>query len=266
VKPILVADLFAPLNDELVALLRGLDAAEWNAPTVAGSWTVKDIAAHLLDTSMRRLSGPVLDGTFEPNRWNSEWVTAMRRVSPPVLIELIDRYGREAARFLASLDPLAPALIPVTWAGDDASPAWFDVARELTERWHHQQQIRDATGRPPLYDSVYFAPVIETFVYSLPLAYRDVDAPPGTTVLLRVTDEGNGAWSLVREDSRWTLWTAAAAAAAFKAAALPPQSTQTIVTMRGDTAWRLFTRQPVADRVQIEGPYGEPLLKAVAII
>ena len=34
----------------------------------------------------------------------------------------------------------------VAWAGEERSPAWFDVARELTERWHHQAHIRLATG------------------------------------------------------------------------------------------------------------------------
>lgn len=252
-KPILTGDLFAPLNDELVALLRGLSADEWKLPTVAGAWTVKDVAAHLLDTAIRRLSGfGTDDRPFEPNRMNAEWVMAMRRVSPRILVELIDRYGREAAHNLAARDPFAAAPVAVTWTGDTTSPNWLDVARELTERWHHQQQIRDATGRPPLYDARYFAPVIDTFVRVLPYTYRDVDAPSGTTVVLRVIDEGTGAWSLVRE-ARWTLHEGA-------------RDAESIVTMRGDTAWRLFTRQKVADRVQLKGPYAAPMLNAVAII
>jgi uncharacterized protein (TIGR03083 family) len=257
-QPILTADLFAPLNDELVALLRGLAPDEWNAPTVAAGWTVKDIAAHLLDTALRRLGlrdGYLAPGPFEPNRMNREWVEAARRLSPRLLTDMLDRYGREAALYLASLDPFARAGFAVTWAGDEESPAWFDVARELTERWHHQQQIRDATHRPPLYDAVYFAPVIATFVRALPHTYREVDAPAGTTVVLRVTGEGEGTWSLTRENARWSLREGEARAAAT-------------VTMRGDTAWRLFTRQNVADRVRIDGDprYGEPLLKTVAII
>ena len=54
-EPILVAHLFAPLHDELLALLRSLTPDEWDAPTVAGAWTVKDVTAHLLDTCLRRL-------------------------------------------------------------------------------------------------------------------------------------------------------------------------------------------------------------------
>lgn len=54
-QPIPVAHLLAPLHDELVALLRGIGDDEWNAPTSAGAWTVKDVTAHLLDTTLRRL-------------------------------------------------------------------------------------------------------------------------------------------------------------------------------------------------------------------
>jgi hypothetical protein len=51
--------------------------------------------------------------------------------------------------YFASLD-LDSLGGPVSWAGPEAAPVWFGVAREYTERRHHQQQIRDATGRPPL--------------------------------------------------------------------------------------------------------------------
>jgi hypothetical protein len=49
-QPILTGPLFAPIHDELMSLLRGLSPQEWLAPTVAGAWTVRDVAAHLLDT------------------------------------------------------------------------------------------------------------------------------------------------------------------------------------------------------------------------
>src|SRR5688572_28281518 len=170
--PVSTQHLFMPLHEELLVLLRGLSAEEWSAPTVAGAWTAKDVAAHLLDTALRRLSiqrdGYLRPGPFEPNAANREWVTAAARLSPRVLIEMMERYGRENAEFLASLDPEAKAQWGVSWAGEEESLVWFDVARELTERWHHQQQIRDATGRAPLHEP-YLAPVLATFVRALPV-------------------------------------------------------------------------------------------------
>ncbi len=55
--PILTADRFTTLGRELIALLRSLSEDQWRLPTVAPQWTVQDIAAHLLDTACRRLSG-----------------------------------------------------------------------------------------------------------------------------------------------------------------------------------------------------------------
>ncbi|HEY0899336.1 MAG TPA: maleylpyruvate isomerase N-terminal domain-containing protein, partial [Sphingobacteriaceae bacterium] len=51
-----VLHLFPRLNERLMELLRGLNQEQWQKPTVCKRWTVKDIAAHLLDTSLRRLS------------------------------------------------------------------------------------------------------------------------------------------------------------------------------------------------------------------
>lgn len=262
-EPVLTASLFEPLNRELVALLRSLSANEWAAPTVAGTWTVKDVAAHLLDTALRRLSMH-RDGHTPPARTsdlstlvrdlNAEGVSYAQRLSLRVLTDLLEDAGDQQAAFFATLDPYADAHWGVSWAGEEQSKNWMDIARELTERWHHQQQIRDATHRPPLYD-VYLAPVIATFVHALPVTYRDVDAPAGTSVVFRSTDN----WSLLRED-RWRLYSGAAA---------NPAAT---ITMPGDVAWRLFTKGVTRDeanaktRVEGDARLGEVVFGTIGII
>lgn len=250
-EPIRTEHLFAPLHDELMALLRSLRADEWNAPTVAGAWTVKDVAAHLLDTALRRLSmqrdGHTMSGPFDPNGANREWVSAAARLSPRILIELMDRYGRENAQYLATLDPFAKAQWGVAWAGEEESPVWFDVARELTERWHHQQQIRDAAGRPPLHEP-YLKRVLATFVRALPFVYRDVEAPQGTAIVFNE-------WSLVRGDA-WRLSEGRA------------EDPVTTIEIDDDRAWRVFTKQQIDPRARITGDarYAEPLLRMVTVI
>ena len=47
--PIYTAGLFQPLHAKLLALLRGLGTADWDRPTIAGAWRVKDVAGHLLE-------------------------------------------------------------------------------------------------------------------------------------------------------------------------------------------------------------------------
>lgn len=267
-EPILTADLFAPIHAELMTLLRSLTAEEWLLPTAAPAWDVRDVAAHLLDTAIRRLSYQ-RDGYARPlppdafangltgfvNDINATGVAFFRRLSPEILVDLHHHYGEQFAAFMSTLDPHAPAQWGVSWAGEEQSPMWFDVARELTERWHHQQQIRDAVGRAPLYDR-YLAPVLETFVRALPFTYREVSAPVETSVTLRITDEGVGTYTILREGDAWKLLIGA------------PTSPTTTVSLRGDKAWRLFTKQQIDPEAHIEGDprYAEPLLRMVSII
>ena len=247
VEPILTAHLFAPLHDELIALLRGLSPEEWKASTVAGEWTVKDVAGHLLDTNLRRLSFH-RDGQEPPPFTsfadiNQNGVAFLRRLSPRLLIEQMDHYGVQLFTFFESLDPYAEAKWSVSWAGEETSENWFDIAREFTERWHHQQQIRDAVGRPALYQ--YLGPVLDTFVRAVPYTYRD----RAGTVVLRIDDD---AWSLVD-------------GALYSGVAPDPAAT---ITLTGDAAWRVFTKKKIDPRAQVEGDsrLAEPLLKMLAIV
>src|SRR5690242_19394070 len=153
-KPIFTSQLFPILEHKLVELLRSLSKEEWARPTIAKKWTVKDVAAHLLDGNLKRVSmqrdgflglpappnGGYEDFIAFINRNNAEWVQAARRISPRTLVDLIEITSKDVAKLFASLDPQAPAIWAVIWAGEQQSANWFDIAREYTERWHHQQQ------------------------------------------------------------------------------------------------------------------------------
>ena len=54
--PLLTAHLFPTLDARLIDLLRSLTPDDWERQTVAPKWKVKDVAAHLLDTQLRKLS------------------------------------------------------------------------------------------------------------------------------------------------------------------------------------------------------------------
>src|SRR4051812_4184966 len=90
---ILVAHLFPLLDIELIRLLRQLTPGEWQLPTIAKLWTVKDIASHLLDGNIKTLSF-ARDGYIPPlpnkietneqlvnfvNQSNADWVKAAAR-------------------------------------------------------------------------------------------------------------------------------------------------------------------------------------------
>jgi len=273
-EPLWLVDRFAPLTGELLTLLRGLGPDDWDRPTACALWSVRDITAHLLDDDLRRLSfhrdahpppsGPPID-SYDAlvaliNRMNAEWVAVARRMSPRVLIELLEVTGPMVVELFRSIEPHAPAHWSVAWAGEETSQHWFDVGRDYTERWLHQQQIRDAVGAPPLSGREWLHPVLALFVRSIPLAYRAVRRPAGTAVLVAITGAAGGDWTLRRDEDAWRLL-----------AGRHPRPDAT-VTLSDDTAWRLFSRglkgQDPRGRVRIDGDQalGETALSALAVM
>ena len=214
IPPILCSHLLRPVDERLIELLRSLSASDWELQTIAPRWKVRDVAAHLLDTALRKLSIVRNDCWVEPveahstedvvalvDRLNSEGVTVFRRLSPKVLIDLMKSACEQSARFHESLDPFAPALFNVSWAGEEKSLNWFDMARELTERWHHQQQIRLATNRPGLMEPEFYHPVLDCFMRGLPYHYRNVGAQPVTCILVEISGDSGGQWFLSKANN-----------------------------------------------------------------
>jgi hypothetical protein len=138
------------------------------------------------------------------NRLNEEGAKVYRRLSPPVLVDLMSTACAQSADFHESLDPFARATFNVSWAGEEVSLNWFDTARELTERWHHQQQIRLATERPGIMTRELYHPVLECFVRGIPHSYRLLDAPVGTSLLLDISGECGGTWALSKDADSWS--------------------------------------------------------------
>ena len=274
VQPLLVADRFAELGAALVDLLRSLRQEQWSLPTVCPAWSVRDVASHLLDTACRRLAAG-RDGSRLPppekslaeyrellaflNDLNAQWVEAARRLSPRLLTDFLALVEPQLAEFLLSLDPWSPG-VPVAWAGESESQSWFDVARELTERWHHQQQIRLAAGAPPLDDPRLSAPVFETFLRALPHRYRDVEAAAGTSLAVRIEGRVPYAYTLRRDAAGWTLLAGEAAEAAAR------------IVLPEEPAWLLLTKgmtgEAARGRATVEGEarLAAPFFGVVAVM
>lgn len=227
----------------LIELLQSLGPDDWEKQTISPKWKVKDVAAHLLDTQLRALS-MARDG-YSPetpnikshadlaafiNRLNQEGVSIYRRLSPPVLSSLMEVASKQLSEYHASLDPFALAPFGVSWAGEDKSANWFNTARELTERWHHQQQIRLAVNRPGIMTREFYYPVLDCFIRALPFTYRNVRAKPEALVQFNVSGECGGSWYLYRDADAWKLM------------ASPVGKKVSEVTIPQEIAWRLFTK------------------------
>jgi uncharacterized protein (TIGR03083 family) len=274
--PMDVRALFPEERAALLELLAGLSAEEWQAPTVCAGWSVHDLALHLLFVDLGVLCrqrdgylGRPQDAPDGPVDWeqvvayvnglNDAWLRGARRISPRLLIDLLRLTGGQLAEFYdtLALDALDGE---VSWAGPGPHPVWLDVAREYTERWVHQQQIRDAVGRPGLTGRRFFFPVLDAFARAVSHTLRDAVAPAGTRVSLVVTGEAGGVWTAERTAGDWALVSGDASRA------------DATLTIDQDVAWRLFTKgimpEQAAHRAVVRGDdaLAAPLLRMVSII
>lgn len=273
--PLLVAGLFPELGRELVGLLRGLAPEDWSKPTVARLWSVRDVAAHLLDTALRRLSferdGQSLPAPDRPiagygdlvgflNELNASWVLAARRLSPRLLVDWIEAAERELGAFLPTLDPWARARFSVAWAGESESRSWFDVARELTERWHHQQQIRLAVGAPALTEPRFSEPVLETFLYAVPHRMAGLEAPEGTALAITLRGARDYLFTVQRDAAGWKLYRG------------HEEKAEASILLPEEAAWLLFTKGLPGDearrqaRVEGRAELSDPFFATLAVM
>lgn len=270
--PVLVIDLFQPLLESLLALLRGLSPEEWTRPTQCGPWTVREVAAHLLGGDMSVLSYR-RDG-YSPshfkvvpwdeliqsiNEQNDLWVNGTRRLSPKLITQLLSFTGPQVTNLFRSLDPFATGG-PVDWVSSDPAPVWLDLAREYTERWHHQQHIRQSVGQPGMLEPEYLSPVLESFVLGLPRTFKGFDAKPITTIQINFEGPAGSQWALRRALNGWDLWRGQS------------KSALATVTIPDQLAWQIFTKSLTPTEAQarawIAGDrvLGEKVLETVSLI
>jgi hypothetical protein len=252
--PLSVIELIPILDDMLISFLKKLSKDDWNRQTIAKKWKVKDVAAHLLDGNIRGLSFGRDNHLLEPditinseadlvnylNNLNAEWVHAAKRISPEQIIEFLDNTNKAHYEYVKTLDPFAKAIFPVSWAGEKESQNWFHIAREYTEKWIHQQQIRDAFDNKDLMTRDLFFPMIDILMYGLPNTFKNVKAKDGCTIKIYILTAIGGAWYLKLVEDKWTL--------------LKKHSGEinSEIQIPPDTAWKLFTKSLRPDDIKSE--------------
>jgi hypothetical protein len=272
--PVEVVHLFPVVDEKLIGLLKTLSDEQWQLPTLAKQWVVKDVAAHLLDGNIRTISahhshaGPATPAMHSYhdlvdylNRINADWVTAMQRVSPQLLVEMLEITGLQYSGIMAQALMFEPARFSVAWAGEETSFNWFHIAREYTEKVHHQLQIRHATGHEDaLMTPTLFYPFIDTLMYGLPHALRGTAAPESTTIAITITGESGGDWFAQMTGQKWTRLRANTAPIAAR------------VVIEPAIAWKLFTKglspEQAVNSISMEGDKTlcQAVLRMVAVM
>ena len=246
------------LDEKLISLLESLTAEDWNKQTVAKLWKVKDVAAHLLDGNIRLVSGlrdhheaenPTINSYQDLvdylNRLNAEWVLAMKRVSPEMLTYLLKLTGKPYYEFYATLDPMGISKYPVSWAGENESKNWMHIAREYTEKFLHQQQIRDAVGKPGIMTKEYFHPFLNVCMQALPHTLRNTTTGIGDTIKMNISGDVGGTWMVRYDGHQWLLITDVIAQAT------------TEIEIDAEASWKLFSKSlrpdDLRDKISIKG-------------
>ncbi|GAA1677309.1 TIGR03084 family metal-binding protein [Fodinicola feengrottensis] len=199
-----LADDLAAETADLVALLEPLPTGDWELPTPAPGWAIRDQVSHLAffdDAAMRAITDPdafraefakmLAAGTIDPD-------TIAEQLRDRTAKQLLEWFGRSRAALVQELavrDPKERA----PWYGPDMSIASMTTAR-LMETWAHGQDVADAVGvsRVPTKRLRHVAHLgVRTMGFSFLL--RDRPAP---TEPVRVELEwSDGLWAWGPEDA-----------------------------------------------------------------
>jgi uncharacterized protein (TIGR03083 family) len=189
-------DAWAASVDETVALLRSLDAADWDRPTDLAGWDVRAVAAHLAHLESE-LAGneqepvqvPELEHITSPMGYYTEMGPIARRAWP--VEDIVAELEQAAATRLAELrqDPPSDGSGTPTRTPGGIGWDWNTLlSNRVVDVWMHQQDIRRAVGRPGGMDSVGAEHTVSVFARAFGYAVgKRVKPAPGTTVVLDVT-------------------------------------------------------------------------------
>lgn len=149
---LLLADLKAE-TAVVETMLADLDPADWDLPTVAAGWTIRDQISHLAffdDAATHAAKNP--DAFRESVRELlalgddfPDQVAERYRAMPPD--ELHDWFASARQAFVTVFAAIDPGT-KLPWYGPDMSAASSITAR-LMETWAHGQDIADTLGREP---------------------------------------------------------------------------------------------------------------------
>lgn len=246
--PVEIAALFATERACLVDLLTTVADEEWQQPTPCPEWTVLGLCCHLVGDDFSLLSRhrdgyhgtPAPEGLAEAefiewiDKLQIEWVHAARRLSPRLVVDLLDWAGPHLVDVFEQQDPEARTA-SVSWAGPDPVPVSLDQVRELSEYWIHRQQLLQALSRPPDLRADLLGPILDGLRWAYPYRLAAIGAQPGDFVSIEITGPVTASWLLVATGETWTFRTE------------PASRHVANLSMTTDQAWRLLTNNLPAD-------------------
>lgn len=193
-------EVWASLGD----LLGELSDDEWGLPSPLPGWSVQDNVAHIIGTEAMLAGepGPGVEIDRDANAhirndigvFNEQWVQSLRAVPPS---EMLSRFREVTATRLGTLE----AMSDDEWNAESFTPAGKDtfgrfMQIRVFDCWLHEQDIRDAVGRPGHETGLAVDIVLDEMATALGFVVgKKAGATEGQSVTFSLTDGG----SVVRE-------------------------------------------------------------------
>lgn len=191
----------AALLDELAtidALLGDLDDDAWHLPTALPGWDVQANVAHILGTEALLAGVPPPEVTVDVagldhvrndiGGMNEPWVIALADEAPTaVRARLADLTAQRAAALAAMTEE--------EWSAEGFTPAGPDtygrfMRIRVFDCWMHEQDIRDAVGRPGHLGGAPVELVLDEMATALGFVVgKRAGAPDGSSVTFALTGE-----------------------------------------------------------------------------
>lgn len=188
-----IADLLDQLSDD-----------DWGKATPLPGWDVQDNVAHVIGTESMLLGEPgpdvEIDREASPHvrndigAFNEAWIESMRDLSPA---DVRARFGDLTTRRLVVLDAMTQDewdKVSFTPAGEDTYGRFMQI--RLMDCWMHEQDMRDAVGRPGNETGLPAEVMLDEVTTALGFVVgKKAGVQQGESVTFALTEEG----SVVRE-------------------------------------------------------------------
>ncbi len=185
-------DQLADTWGHLSSLCHELGEQEWHAPTECPGWDVRDQVAHVVGTEAfllgRSLPPPASPAAHVRNALgesNEAWAEHWRHRPIAELVAELDEVT--AARLGALRAMTDEELDRPGWSPVGEAPYATFMAIRVMDCWVHEQDIRQATGRPWRFDSPAAPCALDRLLSAIGFVVGKRVAPPeGTVVTLAV--------------------------------------------------------------------------------
>jgi uncharacterized protein (TIGR03084 family) len=185
-------------HDDLRSILTGIAEEDWELPTPAAGWTIRDQISHLAYFDGAARLSMVDPDAFRAAR--AEAVADIEKFVDATLAygrgipgsELLDRFSEER-RSLVEAARAVPDGVRIPWYGPDMAVASSVTAR-IMETWAHGQDVADALGvtRPP---TDRLRHVCDIGIRARPFSYRSRGLePPDTPLRVELVAPDGSVW------------------------------------------------------------------------